>query len=97
MTLDDRIAEIANKAMPGDAKSVVNSIAARVAKGTGIPFIAIMGHTHAQPAAQARHLVMYEARQRGLTYSAIGWAMNRDHTSVMHGVRREAARRGVKP
>ena len=31
MTLDDRIAEIANKAMPGDAKGVVNSIAARVA------------------------------------------------------------------
>lgn len=95
MTLDDRIAEIAREGHRTNARVVVNDIVAKVAQGTGIRQTSIMGYTRAKPVVQARHLVMYEARECGLTYSAIGAAMGRDHTSIIHGVRCEAARRGL--
>lgn len=43
--------------------------------------------------SQARQLIMFIARRRGLTVTKIGRYLNRDHTTVVHGARAEQARR----
>lgn len=77
-------------------KANVADIAAQVAAETGIPLPLILGPRRCKaPVARARQRVMWEARQCGLSYPEIGYAIGRDHTTVLHGVRREAQRRGV--
>lgn len=97
MTLDERIAQIrAQRPNPcRTPKAIVAAIATEVAAGTGLPLSSILSPRRDAALAQARQVVMFEARQRGLSYPAIGYAMNRDHTTIIHGVRREAERRGV--
>jgi chromosomal replication initiation ATPase DnaA len=46
--------------------------------------------------AEARQALMWILRNRlGMSYPAIAATLNRDHSTVMHGVRREALRRGL--
>ena len=71
----------------------VHQIVDAVAEATGISAKRIMSQRRDAPTARARQIVMYEARQQGLSFSQIGAALGRDHTSVMHGVRAEQARR----
>lgn len=77
----------------GDVKPFVDAVAA----ATGLPARLIYGHDRRRNIVAARHLVFYAAHRSGISLSAIGRAMNRDHTTVMSGVRNEAARRGEKP
>ena len=42
-----------------------------------------------------RHEVMRRARESGFSLSEIGRALNRDHTTVMHGIKRAKKRAGV--
>jgi chromosomal replication initiation ATPase DnaA len=72
----------------------VHQIIDAVADATGIEARAILGKRRDAPIARARQIVMYEARQRGLSLSQIGNALGRDHTTVMHGIREEEKRRG---
>lgn len=97
MTMDERIAEIAREVKNPCTrpKAVVGIIASRVAGGTGIPADVILGRSQERYVVKARHLVMFEARERGLSFGAIAYAMNRDHTTIIYGVRREARRRGA--
>lgn len=45
--------------------------------------------------AYARHEIMWRLRQRGCSYPAIARAMGmKEHTAVMHGVKRHAERMG---
>jgi chromosomal replication initiation ATPase DnaA len=74
----------------GAVKPYVNA----VAEATGIPAGAFYGRGKKKKIAEARQLVMYLANRGGVSLSAIGRALNRDHTTVMHGVRVEAKRRG---
>lgn len=54
----------------------------------GVSVEEILGDSHTQRIVRPRWEAMHEARQAGASFSAIGRRMNRDHTSVMHAVRR---------
>ena len=73
---------------------IIRGIAAEVAESTGVPHKAIMGVRRDARTVQARQLVMYIARRQGLSFERIGYAMCRDHSTVVHGVRAEEKRRG---
>jgi hypothetical protein len=74
---------------------IVRQIAVQVAEATDVPFKAIMGVRRDARTVQARQLVMYIARREGLSLQRIGYAMSRDHTTVLHGIRAEEQRRSL--
>jgi chromosomal replication initiation ATPase DnaA len=79
----------------GTGSAVVLSIADLVSEETGIRLAEIYGHSRVPKVVMARQLVMYICYERhGLSYPAIGHALNRDHSTVLHGVRAERIRRG---
>lgn len=75
-------------------KGTVEQIVAEVAAATGLTAKAIYSTSRRANVARARQIAMYEARQHGLSLAQIGHAMNRDHTTVLHGIRAEEQRRG---
>lgn len=76
-------------------RHTVHQIIDAVAEATGIPAKRILGTNRDAPTARARQIVMYEARQAGLSYPQIARAMGKDHTTIIHGVRAEEQRRGA--
>ena len=66
-----------------------------VSAETGIPAKQIRGRCRKAHIVRARQIVMYEARQLGLSYPQIARAMGKDHTTIIHGVRAEEQRRGA--
>ena len=74
----------------------VKEIALAVAAETSLPISAIYGPSRVKHIVLARQMVMYLANLDGLSYLAIGKAMNRDHTTVMDAVKREKARRALE-
>lgn len=48
----------------------------------------IVGPSRMRHICEARWAVMREMRNRGLSLGRIGQLLNRDHTTVMHGLRR---------
>lgn len=72
----------------------INAIVHAVAAETEVPVRDILGQTRVTRATHARQMVMYIARREGFSLSAIGRVLNRDHSSVAHGVKMEKARRG---
>ena len=75
----------------------VREISFAVAAETTIPMAAIYGPSKLRYVVQARQLVMYLAHKSGISYPVIGRALNRDHTTIMHGVKAEKIRRGELP
>jgi chromosomal replication initiation ATPase DnaA len=73
----------------GKVKPIVDA----VAEATGIQARFLYGHGRTARVAEARQLIYYLAHKKGINYSAIGRAMNRDHTTVIHGIRAEEMRR----
>lgn len=60
----------------------------------GVSVAQIMGHSRRQQIAHARQGVYWLLMHRGgLSVSAIGRAMGRDHTTVQHGIAAETRRR----
>lgn len=90
LTPDDlaRCTEIA-ECGAGAVKAYVDA----VAEATGLQPRVIYGASRKRQIAMARQLVMFLAHRDGVSLSTIGRALNRDHTTVLHGVRCEAARR----
>lgn len=76
-------------------KNTVLLIVDAVSEQTGIPAKRILSPRRDAATCRARQIVMYEARQAGLSLMQIGDALGRDHTSVMHGIRAEKKRRGA--
>lgn len=74
-------------------RNTVLQIVDAVSEATGIPSRHILGPRRDAPTARARQIVMYEARQHGLSMKQIGDALGRDHTTVVHGIRCEEKRR----
>jgi len=64
-----------------------------VANRAGITEADILGHCRARKFSNPRQFVMYLAHKRGMSLPQIGRIMGRHHTTVLHGVRAEAARR----
>lgn len=69
-------------------RTAVRVIAQQVALDTGIPINQILSRERRHVVARARHLVMYRAHKAGHSLSHIGRCLDRDHTSVIHGIRR---------
>lgn len=65
----------------------------RVAQETGVPSGLILSDTRAKHVVDARWLAFFAAREAGFSLKHIGRAMGRDHTTVLHGIRAEKARR----
>ena len=75
-------------------RATVRMIASEVSEITGVPASEILGRRRAQEVCHARELVCYVARRTGMTYSQIGRALNRDHSTIIHAVANECIRRG---
>lgn len=97
MTSEQRIAYLASISHRADPATTVTGIARRIAEGTGISYDAIMGRPRDAVVSEARQVVMFEAHEAGISYSAIGRALGRNHATVISGVKREAERRGIAP
>lgn len=65
-----------------------------VAAEAFVPARDILGKSRRASVCEARHLVMYLASQEGIAQSTIASYLNRDHTTVSHGIRAEKRRRG---
>ena len=74
-------------------RDVVSEIATAVSAETGIGKALIYGKSRRQSIVHARQLVMYIAHERGISEPLIGLAMNRDPSTVHHGIKAEKARR----
>lgn len=75
-------------------ETVIEAEIQRVIDTTGIRREKLLAPTKDEPhVTLARQMLMYRLRAvHGLTYSRIGRALDRDHTSVIHGVRVIAAK-----
>jgi hypothetical protein len=64
-----------------------------VARACGLGREDLLGRGQARPLARARHLAMYLVRELcpGASLPAIGYLLERDHTTVLYGCRRAAA------
>lgn len=76
---------------PHDA---IAAIVAEVSAATGISANEIMGRKKWGQISAARQMVYYIALRNGLSLPAIGRVFGRDHTTVLHGINAEKARRG---
>lgn len=72
---------------------LVRAIIRDVSRQTGIGRAAILSPCREVHIVRARDAVCFIARRMGMTYPKIARELNRDHTTIMAAVRREAARR----
>jgi chromosomal replication initiation ATPase DnaA len=52
---------------------------------TGVSVEEIKGMSRMQHISEARYITFFVLHQKGMSFTAIGKAMNRHHTTVMHG------------
>lgn len=71
------------------SRTRIRQIVKEVSEASGVPMFAILGQSRMAENVQARRLVWFIARREGFTFQEIARATGHDHTSVMHGVRRE--------
>lgn len=71
-----------------DAQAVIDDAVAHVSELTGIPCDDIRGRDRTWRVARARQAVMWMGDQAGLSLTQIGNELQRDHTTIMHGIRR---------
>lgn len=71
----------------GQPQRIVRRCAEHTADVTEIPIEEIRGQSRVRPVAWARQSVYYAAHMNGVSLSEIGKYFNRDHTSVLHGIR----------
>jgi hypothetical protein len=81
------------RSISGKHHSIVHDVVVSVAAETGVGVRDIYGNRRGQAIAHARQLAMYIAARGGVSMSAIGRALNRDHTTVSHGIKAEEKRR----
>ncbi len=64
-----------------------------VARASGLDRKDLLGRRRTRPLARARHLAMYLVRELcpGASLPAIGYLLDRDHTTVLYGCRQAAA------
>lgn len=70
----------------------LEAVAEAVARTCGLPRARLFGPAQDRRSARARHLLMYLLRElcAGASFPTIGFFLNRDHTTVIYGVRRIA-------
>lgn len=70
----------------------LEAVAEAVAQACDLPRARLFGPAQDRRSARARHLLMYLLRElcAGASFPTIGFFLNRDHTTVIYGVRRIA-------
>ena len=72
----------------------MTTIAREVALRTGVPVEAMQGPSRVAWITEARHEAMYRCRHEAhCSLTMIGRYFNRDHTTVLHAIRKHAARK----
>lgn len=69
-------------------QEIARSIGKAVAAAFEIPERALWSRARHKGVLEARQAAFLIARQRGISLSSIGRAFGRDHTTVMHGIRK---------
>ncbi|MEY9719785.1 hypothetical protein ABIA22_002275 [Sinorhizobium fredii] len=59
-----------------------------------VPWDLVIGKSRRRDLTGLRNRIAWELRQRGLSFPQIGAILNRDHTSILHSVRRVDAAEG---
>lgn len=75
-----------------DSRRVMAAVE-RASREHGIGIAEIMGHVRTAPISQARHDAIMYARDEGISLPRIADALNKHHTSIMHGDRQARLRR----
>ncbi len=88
-----RAGEITTRRIYHNAHPAVMRIVEAVAHATGFTVQEILSRSRIGPLAEARQLAMFEAREAGFSLNQIARAMDRDHSTVISGIRVEMARR----
>lgn len=68
-----------------------------VSRKSGIRTAVVTGRLRNEETALWRFIAMWLMRLSGMSFSAIGRALHRDHTDVVHGCRRLKARMETEP
>lgn len=76
-----------------DARSIVEQVARRHAIG----ILELMGSDRSRRLVRPRWHAYSALREAGFSYPVIGKIMNRDHSTVMHGVRMMAELQASRP
>jgi hypothetical protein len=72
------------------SKATTTELIEKVGAATGVTREQMLGHSRFPVYCRARFAVYYLARRQGHSYPLIGTRMNRDHATVIHGVKRAA-------
>ncbi len=81
------------KKIIGDNKMTMQKICVETAKKHGVSVAQMKGHRRHHAVVLARHEFFWRAcEETGNTLPAIGTFLNKDHTSVMNGVKRHTER-----
>ena len=75
-------------------KTPMAEIVRAVSEATGIKTTDIYGHGRTEDVAQARQIVMHACAQHGMKATVIAKLLDRDISTVLHGIRAEKERRG---
>ena len=81
------------EAVTASSSLIANRIIDAVAQHAGISRAQIIGPDRSERIARARQITMLVCYNNGLSSVEIGRALGRDQTTVVHGVKREKARR----
>jgi len=74
-------------AIPWEPKHGLREIVQRVARTAGVPVDELRGPSKEKHLVRLRRIAMAEARKAGYSLPAIGRELNRDHTTVLAGLR----------
>lgn len=75
-------------------RAAIRAIAKKVAAETGTRMPDIMGRSRLAYLCRIRELIWFIAHQNGASLPQIGRVFNRDHTTILSGLRNERNRRG---
>lgn len=66
----------------------IGEIVEQVSKISGVHVRDILGNSRRASIVKVRHVAQWKARNEGYTLEQIGKTFNRDHTSILYGIRR---------
>lgn len=77
------------KITTGQQEEAAEKIIERICDYYGVDVERILASTRIQPIAQIRHICMFIVKEKtGMTVVSIGKYFNRDHTSILHAIKR---------
>lgn len=81
---------IVHRQVSAPPPALVERVVRAVSAESGVSVTKILSKTRRADVCLARFAVMFALREKGLTLPAIGRALGRDHSTVLHGLNRAA-------